>query len=175
MTPHGAVDQPRQVKKVRVVTYRHPFHWLGTWGGHLAQSLVGRCSTVLGYTLATSHGGLTDILDNKLGQTVRPSILVGLSNDPSWSIRNTKVQDLSAPDQIVQGEHNLLDGCRIIPPMEIQNINVIGLQLDQGCFEGMLQGFLVVSGIVDLDTGEFTFFSVYGRSGVFAICQSCPR
>jgi hypothetical protein len=156
-------------------TYRHPYRLLGTWEEHLAQSLVERCSTVLGYWLTTSHGGKKDVLDDELGQTVRPGILIRLSNDPSWSVGHTEVQDLSTPDQIVQGEHNLLDGCRVIPPMEIQNINVIGLQLDQGSFEGMLQGFLVVSGIVDLDTGEFTFFSVYGGSGVFAICQSCPR
>jgi hypothetical protein len=112
------------------------------------------------------------VLDNKLSKTVGPSILVGLSNDPSRGIRYTKVQDLSGPHNIVQGEHNLLDGRRVIPPVDVEDINVIGLQLDQGGFERVLEGFLVVTAIVDLDTGEFAFLVVDVWGGVLAARQS---
>ena len=109
------------------------------------------------------------VLDDKLSKTVGPSIFVGLSNDPSRSIGYTKVQDLSRPDDIVQGEHNLLDGRRVIPPVDIEDINVIGLQLEQRGFKGVLEGFLVVSTIVDLDPGEFAFLGVDVWGGVFAV------
>jgi hypothetical protein len=108
-----------------------------------------------------------------LSKTVRPSIFVGLSNDPSRSIRYTKVQDLSRPHNIVQGEHNLLDGRRVIPPVNIENINVIGLQLDQGGLERVLEGFLVVTSVIDLDSGEFAFLGVDVWGGVLAVGQSC--
>ena len=100
---------------------------------------------------------------------MRPGILVCLSNDPSRSIGYTKVQDLSRPDDIVQGEHDLLDGRRVIPPMNIEDIDVIGLQLDQGCLERVLEGFLVVSTVVDLDPGEFAFLGVDVWGGVLAV------
>jgi hypothetical protein len=107
-----------------------------------------------------------------LSKTVRPSIFVGLSNDPSRSIRYTKVQDLSRPHNIVQGEHNLLDGRRVIPPVNIENINVIGLQLDQGGLERVLEGFLVVTSVIDLDSGEFAFLGVDVWGGVLTDDQS---
>jgi len=99
---------------------------------------------------------------------VRPSIFVGLSNDPSRSVRYTEVQDLSRPHDIIQGKHNLLDGRRVVPPVDIEDINVIGLQLDQRGLERVLEGFLVVTAIVDLDSGEFAFLVVDVRGGVFA-------
>jgi hypothetical protein len=113
------------------------------------------------------------LLNDELSKTVRPSIFVGLSNDPSRSIRYTKVQDLSRPHNIVQGEHNLLDGRRVIPPVNIENINVIGLQLDQGGLERVLEGFLVVTSVIDLDSGEFAFLGVDVWGGVLAVGQSC--
>jgi len=36
-------------------TYRHPFRSLGTLGGHLAQSLERKDSTVLGYQSVTCY------------------------------------------------------------------------------------------------------------------------
>jgi hypothetical protein len=107
-----------------------------------------------------------------LSKTVRPSIFVGLSNDPSRSIRYTKVQDLSRPHNVIQGEHNLLDGRRVIPPMDIEDINVIGLQLEQGGFKRVLEGFLVVPSVVYLDTGEFAFLGVDVWGGVLTDDQS---
>jgi hypothetical protein len=112
------------------------------------------------------------VLDDELSKTVRPGIFVGLSNDPSWSIGYTKVQDFSRPHNIVQGKHNLLDGRRVIPPVNVEDINVIGLQLEQRGFERVLEGFLVVTSIVDLDTGEFAFLGVDIWGGVLSIDQS---
>jgi hypothetical protein len=56
--------------------------------------------------------------------------------------------------------------------VNIEDIDIIGLELGQRSFKRVLERFLVVPGIVDLNTGEFTFFLVDEGSGVFTVCQS---
>ena len=47
--------------------------------------------------------------------------------------------------------HDLLDGGVEIPPVEVENINVVGAKLLETGFNTDLQGLCVVSGVVGLD------------------------
>ena len=125
----------------REETYRHPYRWLGTSGGHLAQSLERIGSIVPGWKVSVTHDNASQShsLDDKLSETMGPGILIRLSDDPSRSIRHTQVEDFTAPHQIVQGQHDLLNGGGVIPPVDIEEIDVIGLELDQRCLERVLQ------------------------------------
>jgi hypothetical protein len=168
MTPQGAANQHSTRSKWRRRTDTHTVcsaHWedisLKVSSGEIPLSLA------TNQRLANSNKKQY-VLNHKLSKTVRPSIFVGLSNDPSRSIRYTKVQDLSGPHDVVQGEHNLLDWRRVIPPVNIEDINVVGLQFEQGGFKRVLEGFLVVPSVVYLDAGEFACLGVEVWGGVLA-------
>lgn len=68
-----------------------------------------------------------------------PGILIRLRNDPSGSVRYTQIKDFTAPHQIVQRQHDFLNRGRVIPPVNIEEIDVIGLELDQRSFKRVLQ------------------------------------
>ena len=59
-----------------------------------------------------------------------PGVLIRLGDDPSGSVRYTQIKDFTAPHQIVQRQHDLLDRGRVIPPVDIEEIDVIGLEFD---------------------------------------------
>lgn len=76
------------------------------------------------------------------------SIVVALDNNPSRSVTDTQVQDLSSQDQLVQRVHEFWNTGRVVPPVDIpenqsqhlsntgergdeQKVNVISLQFLQ--------------------------------------------
>jgi hypothetical protein len=66
-------------------------------------------------------------------------ILVCLSNDPSWGIGHTQVEDFTTPHHIVQRKHNLLNRRGVIPPVDIEDVDVSGLQLGQRSLKRVLE------------------------------------
>lgn len=59
------------------------------------------------------------------------SVGVGRAHNPRGRVRNTQVQHLPLLHQDMQAVHNLLDRGSVVPPVEIQDINEIRLQLPQ--------------------------------------------
>ena len=53
---------------------------------------------------------------------------------------------------MVQAVHGFLDAGRVVPPVEVQNVNVGGTELLKGGLDGDVHGLHAVSGIVNLVT-----------------------
>lgn len=56
---------------------------------------------------------------------------IGLTDNPCGCVTDTKVQHLSAVHQRIERLHNLWDARSIIPPVHVQQVNVVGLKLLQ--------------------------------------------
>ncbi|CAK5266107.1 unnamed protein product, partial [Mycena citricolor] len=65
------------------------------------------------------------LVDNERRLSVIASVLVGLRDDPSGSVRNAEVQDLALHHEIVQSVHDLLDAGVPIPPVQVQDVDVL--------------------------------------------------
>lgn len=66
-------------------------------------------------------------------------------------VRDPEVQDLATLDDLVQTLHDLLDRRGVIPPVNVEDIDIVGLELEQRAFERVLERLFVVAGVVDLD------------------------
>ena len=72
-------------------------------------------------------------------------ILVGLCYNPGWSIADPEVEDFALLDHGVQALHELRDrGCKV-PPMHIEHVNVVRLQLVQRISERDVERFATVA------------------------------
>lgn len=93
------------------------------------------------------------LVDAEGREGVIASVLVGLADDPRRSVADAEVDDFPSGDHVVQRLHELGDGGCEVPPMDIEQINVVRLQLLQACLERDLQALCVVALEIDLDGG----------------------
>lgn len=86
------------------------------------------------FTLKVSAASVpVALVDAKLTKTVVSGILVGLGNNPSRRIRDSQVQDLTLGNEVVETLHELRDGGREVPPVHVEQVDVVRLQLLQAC------------------------------------------
>src|SRR5690242_13306872 len=64
-----------------------------------------------------------------------PLTFICFADDPSRGVTNSKVQYLSAVDHSIEGLHQFWDRCCEVPPMNVQQVNVISLEFLQRCLE----------------------------------------
>lgn len=62
---------------------------------------------------------------------MRTRVFVSLDNNPSRCIRNTKVKNLASSNQSIESMHNLLNTGSEIPPMHVEQVDVIRTHLLQ--------------------------------------------
>lgn len=65
------------------------------------------------------------LVNNELTETVITSILVGLADDPSWSITDPEVQDLVLIGHGVEALHQLRDRGGEVPPAAVLAIALV--------------------------------------------------
>ena len=61
-----------------------------------------------------------------------------------------EVENFSLDDECVQRVHNLLDGRAMIPPVQVENVEIRSTQLLERSFYRHIEGLGVVTRIVDL-------------------------
>jgi len=107
-------------------------------------------------TICTSHGydfalegAVEDVpcslIDDEGCEGVIASVLVGLRYDPGRSVGNSEVEDFALLDQLMQAPHNLFDARLVVPPVDIEEINVIGAKFLQRSFNRDMEGSNAVS------------------------------
>jgi hypothetical protein len=74
--------------------------------------------------------------------------LISLTNNPSRRITNPQIQHLPTRHQLIQALHHLRHARREIPPMHIQQVDVIRLQFLQARLDAHAQRFRVVARVV---------------------------
>ena len=91
----------------------------------------------------------SSLVDGEDGLAVLPRISVASSDDPRRRIRDPEVEDLAGLDDRVQGVHDFGDGGRPVPPVEVEDVDVLGPQLLERVAEGEMERLLAVAGVVD--------------------------
>jgi hypothetical protein len=78
--------------------------------------------------------------------------LIRLTDDPGRRVADAQVQHLTGIDYAVEGLHKLRNARREVPPMNIEDIYVIGLELLERRFERNTERLSAVTTMVDLLT-----------------------
>ena len=71
------------------------------------------------------------LVDHKRRLPMGARIRVRLRDDPRGGVGDAEVQHLALHDELVQAVHDLLDGGGVVPPVQVQHVDVGGAQLLQ--------------------------------------------
>lgn len=114
-------------------------HALGAAHGHdLALKVAGR-------------RGPAALVDGELAQAVAARVLVCLGHDPGGRVRDAQVEHLAGGDEVVEGLHQLRDGRGEVPPVHVQQVDVVGLELLEAGLDRRVQALGAVAVEVDDD------------------------
>ena len=58
-----------------------------------------------------------------------------------------QIQDFALHNQVIQAIHDLLDATGVVPPMDIENIDIVSPQFLERRFKGDVQGLQVIPDI----------------------------
>ena len=120
---------------------RHnPHPLITTHGQHLA------------FHIPTPHIPLS-LVHGKGSQTVRPRVLVRLNHHPRRCVRDAQVEYFSDGDEVVEGVHHLRDGGGEVPVVQVEEVDVGGLQAGEGVGGALAEGFERVADGVGADGG----------------------
>lgn len=86
---------------------------------------------------------------------MRPRVLVRLDHHPGRCIRDTQVQHLAGGDEVVEGVHDLGDGGGEVPVVEVEEVDVGGLEVGEGVGGALAEGFEGVADGVGADGGAW--------------------
>lgn len=76
-------------------------------------------------------------------------ILIASSDNVGGGVGDAQVQDLASADEVVEALHDLLARGRVLPPVQVQNVDVIGLELLERLLDGDLHALRVVARAVN--------------------------
>jgi hypothetical protein len=92
-------------------------------------SAIKYCRVLTNITFEISlHDVPSTLVNAELRFSVIASIDIGCGNNPGWCVRDTKIEDFALLDQDVKRVHHLLDAGRPVPPMQVKQIYVVGLE-----------------------------------------------
>ena len=95
--------------------------------------------------------GPAALVDDELAQAVVAGVLVGFAHDPGGGVGDAEVEHFGLADDVVEALHELGDADGEVPPVHIENVQVVGLEFLQAVAEGDVQGFGAVAGEVAVD------------------------
>ena len=81
----------------------------------------------------------SSLVDRKHRLPVLPRVGVARSDDPSGRVGDPEVEDLPGLDDGVEGVHDLGDGGGEVPPVEVEDVEVVGLELLERVAEGEME------------------------------------
>lgn len=100
-----------------------------------------------GHTLVLAHGDdlalhvsvgsipLT-LIDGEGAQALLAGVCVGFDDDPGGRVRDTEVEDLACKDELVQALHDFLDAGGEVPPVHVEEVDVVCSELLQAGLDG---------------------------------------
>ena len=93
------------------------------------------------------------LIDDELAQPVVARVLVGLADDPRGRVADAEVEDLAGADEVVERLHELGDGGGEVPPVDVQQIDIVGPQLLEAVAHGEVQRLGRVADEVGVEGG----------------------
>ena len=101
----------------------------------------------------TLEGAVQDVpsssIDGEGGLAVINGVLVGLRHNPSGHVGSTKVKNLASLDEVMQRVHHFLDGGLKVPPVDVEDVDVVSAETSERLCDGNVHGLFVVSNVVD--------------------------
>jgi hypothetical protein len=89
------------------------------------------------------------LVDAELRLARSTSVSVGRRDDVSGCVADSQVQDFALLDDGVERVHDLLDAGGPVPPVQVQDVDPLGVELLERVAERDVQGALMVAGRVD--------------------------
>lgn len=96
-------------------------------------------------------------------------VLVCFGDDPGGGVGDAEVEDFSLLAHGVEGLHEFGDGGGEVPPVEVEDVDVGGLEFAEGGGEGDVEGFGAVADEGGLDDAVIAF--VGGEAGGVFGCE----
>lgn len=91
------------------------------------------------------------LVDDELAEALLAGVFVGFGDDPGRGVADAEVEDFAGGDDVVERVHEFGDrGCEV-PPVDVEDVDEVGLEFLQAGVEGVFEGFLVVADVVGLD------------------------
>ena len=81
----------------------------------------------------------------ELSKAMETGVVVALYNDPGGSVADAEIDDLASHYKLMQTIHKFRDGSSEVPPMKIEQIDVVSLQLFETGFDRYPQALGVVA------------------------------
>lgn len=98
-------------------------------------------------------GAPAALIDAELRECVVARVLVCFGDDPGRGVADAEVEDFAGGDHVVEGLHEFGDGGGEVPPVDVEDVDVGGLEFLQAGFERDFQAFGMVALVVDFDAG----------------------
>ena len=99
-----------------------------------------------------AHGGVPEALvDAELREALLARVLVGLADDPGRGVADAEVEDFTRGDDVVERVHDFGDGSGVVPPVDVEQVDVARLEFLQAGLERDVQAFRVVARVVLLE------------------------
>lgn len=78
-------------------------------------------------------------------------VFIGLADNPGWSVADAEVEHFALLDQGIEALHDFGNAGCIVPPVDVQDVDVADLQLAQARIHADAQRLQPVSAGVDVD------------------------
>ena len=93
------------------------------------------------------------------------SVRIRLCDKPSRAVGHSEIEDFTLFHQIVEAVHDLLDAAGVVPPVKVEDVDVIGAKLPERGVDGVVKGFRVVSSEVRF------LWDLFGGGSACVICR----
>ena len=107
-----------------------------------------------GYDVAfkVARGGVPEALvDAELREALLAGVFVGLGDDPGGGVADAEVEDFARGDGVVEGVHDFGDRGGVVPPVDVEQVDVARLEFLEAGFEGDVEAFGVVARVILLE------------------------
>ena len=88
------------------------------------------------------------MVDYEGGLAVVEGVGVGCGDDPGWGVRYPEVEDLALFDEDVKRVHDLADRGGVIPPVDVEDVDVVSLEFLERLMDAHEERFLGVAQVV---------------------------
>jgi hypothetical protein len=113
------------------------------------------------------------LIDGEGTQAVSTSVVISLDHNPGRCIGDSEVQHFASINQGIESMHDFLDTCGKVPPVNVEEVNVIGAELLQRAIDRDVHGLERVADKVRLK--RFHISSMAAVSCGILGCHSVTR
>lgn len=76
------------------------------------------------------------LVDAELGEAMVAGVLIRFADDPGWGIAHAEVENFPSSDDVVEGLHEFGNRGGKVPPVDVEEVDVVCLEFLQTRFEG---------------------------------------